>query len=138
MHGPHLMLDCHGCDKQKIRDMNLVFDFLDKLPAQIGMTKMTLPYTVWWPGGTPNDDGGISGFVLIAESHISIHTFPELGYFTFDLYSCKAFDRKKVIEIIKQYFGPTRVMEEFVHRGKLFVESKATAVPRPRRAMARA
>jgi len=50
---------------------------------------------------------GYSSFVMIAESHISIHTFPELGYFSFDCYSCKDFDHVLVLETIRELI-PTR------------------------------
>ena len=46
---------------------------------------------------------GYSSFVMIAESHITIHTFPELGYFSFDCYSCKNFNEIVVLETIREY-----------------------------------
>lgn len=46
---------------------------------------------------------GYSSFVMIAESHISLHTFPELGYFSFDCYSCKNFDEIVVLETIREH-----------------------------------
>ncbi|MBI5225591.1 adenosylmethionine decarboxylase [Candidatus Micrarchaeota archaeon] len=125
MHGPHLMLDCYGCDKKALNDMNSVFKLLDELPEKIKMTKMTLPYCVYWKGGTPNDGGGISGFVMIAESHISIHTFADLGYLTFDIYSCKEFDKKKVMNFLTELFHPQKMEEQFAHRGNLHVEKVA-------------
>ena len=51
---------------------------------------------------------GYSTFVMIAESHLSIHTFPELNYVSFDCYSCKDFDHEKVEEIIRKHFSVTR------------------------------
>lgn len=48
---------------------------------------------------------GYSTFAMIAESHLSIHTFPELGYFSFDCYSCKTFDVDKVVEVIQKHFA---------------------------------
>jgi len=45
---------------------------------------------------------GYSSFVMIAESHISIHTFPELRYASFDCYSCKGFDDLRVMEILEE------------------------------------
>ena len=51
-----------------------------------------------------NNDYGYSTFVMIAESHLSIHTFPELNYVSFDCYSCKSFDTQAVIEAIKNQF----------------------------------
>ena len=47
---------------------------------------------------------GYSTFVMIAESHISLHTFPELNYFSFDCYSCKYFEVDAVEELIREYF----------------------------------
>tara|TARA_R100000988_G_C3892681_1_gene113574 strand:- start:95 stop:565 length:471 start_codon:yes stop_codon:yes gene_type:complete len=52
---------------------------------------------------------GYSAFVMIAESHISIHTFPELKYASFDCYSCKDFDEKKVIEILESFFDIAKI-----------------------------
>jgi S-adenosylmethionine decarboxylase len=48
---------------------------------------------------------GYTTILVIAESHISIHTFPEEGFFTFDCYSCKYFDVNKVISELKNIFG---------------------------------
>ncbi|MEK6954143.1 MAG: adenosylmethionine decarboxylase [Candidatus Micrarchaeota archaeon] len=128
MHGPHLMLDCYGCDKKALNDMNIVFKCLDELPEKVKMHKMTLPYCVNWPGGTPNDGGGISGFVLIAESHISIHTFPDLGYLTFDIYSCKEFDKRKVMGFLNELFKPTKIEEQFAHRGQMHMQNLITPI----------
>ena len=47
---------------------------------------------------------GYSSFVMIAESHISIHTFPELNYFSFDCYSCKDFKEDLVMDVLHKYF----------------------------------
>ncbi len=47
---------------------------------------------------------GYSTFVMIAESHLSIHTFPELNYFSFDCYSCKDFDHSEVERVIRSHF----------------------------------
>ena len=47
---------------------------------------------------------GYSTFAMIAESHLSIHTFPELNYFSFDCYSCKSFDIQAVVDTIRQHF----------------------------------
>ena len=52
-----------------------------------------------------NESYGYSTFAMIAESHLSIHTFPELGYFSFDCYSCKYFDTDAVLSVIKGAFS---------------------------------
>ena len=52
-----------------------------------------------------NDESyGYSTFAMIAESHLSIHTFPELNYFSFDCYSCKNFDHLKVESLLRKHF----------------------------------
>ena len=56
-----------------------------------------------------NESYGYSTFAMIAESHLSIHTFPELEYFSFDCYSCKYFDIDKVIEVMKEHFEITKI-----------------------------
>jgi hypothetical protein len=47
---------------------------------------------------------GYSTFLMIAESHLSIHTFPEQNYLTFDCYSCKDFNHAKVVELLTEGF----------------------------------
>ena len=56
-----------------------------------------------------NESYGYSTFVMIAESHLSIHTFPELNYFSFDCYSCKFFDAEKVVETMKKHFNIDKI-----------------------------
>jgi S-adenosylmethionine decarboxylase len=48
---------------------------------------------------------GYTAILVIAESHISLHTFPEENFFTFDCYSCKSFDVDAVIDELKSVFG---------------------------------
>jgi len=59
---------------------------------------------------------GYSTFVMIAESHISMHTFPEFGYFSFDCYSCKWFDEKKVLATIKEIYDVKKIIIQSVER----------------------
>lgn len=89
--GPHLTLDLNDCNPAKLGDFDLVFDILNRLPDMIGMTKITQPYVFKYSGLVP-EDKGITGFVVIAESHISIHTFQEKNYVFIDLFSCKPFN----------------------------------------------
>ena len=55
---------------------------------------------------------GYSTFVMIAESHLSIHTFPELNYLSFDCYSCKYFDTFLVEEIIRDTFEVSNMVTQ--------------------------
>ena len=59
---------------------------------------------------------GYSTFVMIAESHLSMHTFPELNYFSFDCYSCKSFDVDAVIKVMKSHFSLAKLEMQVVKR----------------------
>ena len=117
--GPHLMLDGYGCDKAKLTDLNLIYRILEELPARIGMTKIMPPYVLKYSGLKP-EDWGLSGFVLIAESHISIHTFPDKNYVSVDIFSCKAFDTEKAIAYISGKFKAKKAETNLLTRGREF------------------
>jgi len=117
--GPHLMLDGYGCDKGKLQDLNLIYRILDELPARIGMTKIMPPYVFKYSGVKP-EDWGLSGFVLIAESHISIHTFPEKNFVSVDIFSCKAFDSEFASAYFKGAFEMAKVEMTLLDRGTEF------------------
>lgn len=89
--GPHLMLDLNECDPARLDDFELCFRLLNELPDAIGMTKITQPHVFRYSGLVP-EDKGITGVVVIAESHISLHTFPQKNYCFVDVFSCKPFD----------------------------------------------
>ena len=97
--GPHLTLDLSKCNKDRLSDYNFVFKLLNELPELIGMTKIIQPYVFPYSGLEPKDKG-ITGIVIIAESHISIHTFEEKDYVFIDVFSCKGFD----VDFAKRYF----------------------------------
>ena len=59
---------------------------------------------------------GYSSFAMIAESHLSIHTFPEEGFFTFDCYSCKDFPDAQVRLVIEKHFGECDMNYQVVPR----------------------
>lgn len=68
---------------------------------------------------------GVSGVVLIAESHIAIHTYPEKEYFTVDIFSCKEFDLEKAKEYIIDKFKVKRYEFHHIDRGLEFPRSMA-------------
>jgi S-adenosylmethionine decarboxylase len=124
--GPHLTIDGKGCDFDKLRDINLVYKALNELPDLIGMTKMTLPYVVPWKD-KGSEIPGVSGFVMIAESHISIHTFPEEDYLFIDIFSCREFNTDLTIKYFKELFGIKKMSLNVVKRGLDFPRKKIKA-----------
>ncbi len=118
--GLHQTLDCYKCDEKAIDDLENVSRFLNELVSSIGMRKMLEPIVMYAPPVTEKDGGGVSGFVMINESHISIHTFPNRRFITMDVYSCKKFDTEKVKEIVTKFFGAAVFEENLISRGKKF------------------
>jgi S-adenosylmethionine decarboxylase len=92
------------------------------------MTKISKPHVFQYSGIKP-EDWGVSGFVLIAESHIAIHTFPEHGQVWVDIFSCKGFDEIPAIDKIVEAFelGDTRINK--LQRGLEYPHSVARSVP---------
>ena len=121
MFGPHLTLDLYGCNEEKLSDLNFIYKILDELPNLMEMHKISPPQVILHKGNPKSfDKGGISAFVLIAESHISIHTFIGYGFASVDIFSCKPFDEKKVEDYVVKAFEAKKVEKNFLERGKEF------------------
>ena len=80
------------------------------------MTKITTPHVYIYEGQKP-EDVGVSGFVLIAESHISVHTFPARQYINIDVFSCKDFDTDLALQELKDRFGIESARSWTLERG---------------------
>ena len=65
------------------------------------------------------DGGGISGVAVLAESHISVHTWPEKGFAAFDVFMCGDAQPMKALEVFKKAFQPGRVVVGEHKRGVL-------------------
>ncbi|KPJ53124.1 MAG: hypothetical protein AMJ37_01870 [Dehalococcoidia bacterium DG_18] len=112
----HLIIDGYRGDVQKMQDVDFIYQLLDIYPSQIGMTKISPPKVSKYIG-SKSEDWGVSAFVLIAESHISIHTFPERSYINIDIFSCKEFNAEQAIKDLQQKFGLAEVRSYILNRG---------------------
>jgi S-adenosylmethionine decarboxylase len=117
--GQHLMVDGYGCDSARLQDIGLVYEFLSDYPDRIHMTKIMPPYVFKYEGKKP-EDWGLSGFVLIAESHISLHTFPNKDYLSLDIFSCKGFDTDHAVAHVKEVFSIEKLEINRLDRGRHF------------------
>ena len=114
MFGPHLTLDLYGCKKEKLNDIAFIFKLLDELPDFLNLRKISKPVVNYYKKPTP----GISGFVIISESHISIHTFVEEKFAAVDIFSCKEFAVDKAINYLMKAFESERIEKKFFMRGR--------------------
>jgi S-adenosylmethionine decarboxylase len=112
----HLIIDGYGADRKKLEDLDYIYRLLDEYPATLSMHKIGPPHVVRYTGPKP-EDWGISGFVLIAESHISIHTFPQRSYINIDVFSCMEFDPQKAIKDLTKRFRISQVRSFILERG---------------------
>lgn len=70
---------------------------------------------------------GISGVAVLAESHISVHTWPEIGYGAFDVFMCGAAQPWKAVEVLKAAFATENVQVKELLRGEGLVGREAAA-----------
>ena len=120
--GQHLIIDGYGANQAKLMDIDFIYDFLNKYPETIEMTKIMPPYVFKYFAPNP-EDWGISGFVIIAESHISIHTFPEKLFLSVDIFSCKPFNVDKAVVDITEMFEIKKSEIRLLDRGLEFPRS---------------
>jgi S-adenosylmethionine decarboxylase len=117
--GFHLMLDCYRCSPEKLDSIDSCYEFLDKLVDEIGAEKQTQPYVFRTPEHFKGKEG-LSGWVPIVESGISIHTLTGSRFVSLDVYSCRQFDNEKIMTFTKHFFGPEEIEVNFVLRGKKY------------------
>lgn len=116
--GEHLMLDAYGGSEVHLRNEDAVRACLSDLPARLGMTILAEPKVHWAQPNGIKDPGGWSGVVIIAESHISIHTFPDRKFASIDVYTCRnGIPVQEVLDFFVERFGFSDLETNFVKRG---------------------
>lgn len=116
--GEHLTVDGYGGAFEKLDDKDLVLKCLNELPEKIGMKKFAEPSMYRAEANDKKDPGGWTGFVVVQESHISIHTFPARGFISADVYTCKnGLDVEFVLDYFKNAFELQDIEQNFIKRG---------------------
>lgn len=108
--GKHYLVEFVGCDPERIRTVEVVKGpFLEAARAS-GATILGSQFHQFEPHG-------ISGMIFIAESHFSIHTWPEHGYAAFDVLTCGVMTPEKTVEQLKIFFKAKSVETRVFTRG---------------------
>jgi S-adenosylmethionine decarboxylase len=116
--GIHLMVDGYGAPREILKNAELLKQMLHDIPTEMGMHTISEPIVVEVGPKNRKDPGGLSGVVLIAESHFSFHTFPERGFVTLDVYTCQnSLDTDKLINQFKEIFRFTHIESHIQPRG---------------------
>jgi S-adenosylmethionine decarboxylase len=97
--GRHLLLELKGCDREVLNDIGFLREALLAAARESGATVLGESFHQFKPQG-------VSGVVVIAESHICLHTWPEYGYAAADIFTCgSTVQPKKAAEIIVEKLG---------------------------------
>lgn len=96
--GTHLIIDLWGASN--LDDSEAVEAMLKEATETCGATLLYMHVHVF------SENGGISGVAVLAESHISIHTWPERGYAAVDLFMCGCAEPQKAIPVLRKHFMP--------------------------------
>jgi S-adenosylmethionine decarboxylase len=111
----HLMLELYNIDREILSDEVLLRRTLNELPERVEMEKVSPVHLYDIETSNPLD-AGMSGFVVIAQSHISLHAWPEYGEVDIDICSCKEFSQEDAIAFAKDIFQTDDVEAHFVVR----------------------
>jgi len=107
--GMHLMLDCYGADPSALAASAVLRAMMMEVVERLSMHQIHDPVVVEVGPKNRKDPGGLSGFLLIAESHISFHTFPKRGFVTIDVYTCQnSIDTEMIVDVIARHIKHIR------------------------------
>lgn len=116
--GVHFMVDAYDAKPELMGNQDRIRKALHDIPAKLDMHTISEPVVVEVGPNNKKDPGGISGMIMIAESHLSFHTFPNRGFVTIDIYTCKdELDTESLINELKKLFGFTDYETHFIKRG---------------------
>ena len=110
--GTHLLLDLWGA--RNLADPQHIDAALREGAIASGATILHSHFHHF----TPN--GGVSGVVVLAESHISIHTWPERDFAAVDIFMCGDCDPNLAIPVLQRAFEPARIDLDEQRRGRVF------------------
>jgi len=119
--GVHFTLDGYGGNPEKLNNPELTKKILYELPEKMSMERITEPVVEYVEPRNIKDSGGYSGFVMIMESHISIHTFPKKRFVSIDAYTCQPdMDAKKMEKYFRDAYELEETEVQFFKRGLKF------------------
>ncbi|MGB9763356.1 MAG: adenosylmethionine decarboxylase [Minisyncoccia bacterium] len=119
-YGKHLLVEAIIKNQKDLTNKVLIKKMFEQIVKAVNITPVLDPVIYQFPKkpeAPKNLKGGITAFYIIAESHLSIHTWPEDNYFAFDFFSCTNFNEKKVIDIIEKTFEIKKFYQKVIDRG---------------------
>ena len=117
--GKHLLLELNDCDPKLLNDISFIREVMLAAANESGATVLGESFHQFSPQG-------VSGVILIAESHLSVHTWPEHGYAGADIFTCGTRVKpEKAAEVIVDRLKPRTHSIILMNRGMIEVKRKA-------------
>ena len=111
--GRHLLIELQDCNKEVLNDLGFIQNAMLAAAVDCGATVMGESFHRFNPQG-------VSGVVIIAESHLSIHTWPEYGYAAVDIFTCgTTVEPEKAAETLIEKLGAKNHSSREIQRGLL-------------------
>jgi len=110
--GVEYVVDAFGCDPDALRSAVILRAVINDVIESLGLTPVGEPVWHVFPG-----EGGVTGITLLAESHLSVHTYPESGFAAFDLYCCRPHGEWPWKEKLAAALGARDVIVKQIRRG---------------------
>ena len=109
--GSHYVIDLAGCDSSIIKQSNTVQSILVEAAVASKANIVDIVFHNFKPYG-------VSGVIIISESHFTIHTWPEYGYAAVDIFTCsRSIDINAAIHLLTKKFKATNVKVTSINRG---------------------
>lgn len=122
--GRHILAEFFGCTANILNNVTLIEEQMKNAAIECGATIVESCFHMFNPHG-------VSGVVIIAESHLTIHTWPELGYAAVDLFTCgESCDPRVAYEYLKKAFNSHEGSFTELKRGMMNIEhNKVDEIP---------
>lgn len=115
--GRHVLAEFYNCDSNILNNAKLIEDFMHEAAIECGATVVAKNFHMFSPYG-------VSGVVIISESHLAIHTWPEYEYAAVDLFTCgDSCNPLLAYEYLKKKFNTNKASYTELKRGMLDIEA---------------
>ena len=115
--GRSLHVDVYGVDPKLCDDLDFGYQLLDDLVEHLQMNKQSPPFVFRSPEGEYPDKAGLSGWVPLIESGISLHTLTVKGFVSLDVYTCGCMEMEPTMKFLSERLGSTDCEVQHLVRG---------------------
>ena len=108
--GQHLLLECYDCSMDILDDIKQIETLLVAIAEKLHYTVVTTSFHKFAPQG-------VSGVVVIQESHISLHTWPEYNYAAVDIFTCGDIEMQAGVDYLIEALEAKDQSKQILQRG---------------------